>query len=92
MILRRILAEILHGVDDLGAVLYLIEDDECLFRYNLLTAGQHQILQNPIYILGGFKELLIFLIFIKVKIGGIFIIASAKFFKNPGLAHLAHAF
>ena len=79
-ILRRILAEIFHRVDDLGAVLYLVEDDESLFRHDLLTTGQHQILYNPIHILCSLKELLIFLIFIEVKVGCIFIITSAKFF------------
>ena len=41
---RSILAKILHGVDHLGAILHLVKNDERLFRYNLLTAGQHQIL------------------------------------------------
>ena len=91
MVLRCVLTEILHGVDDLRAVLHLVKDDKGLFRRNLLTAGQHQVLQNAIYIFRSLKELLVFFVFIKVKIGGIFIIASAEFFQNPGLAHLTHA-
>ena len=90
MILRSVLAEILHGVDNLRAVLHLVKNDKCLFRDNLLPTGQHQILQDAVNILGGFKELFIFFVFVKVKIGSIFIITSAEFFENPCLAHLTH--
>ena len=78
MILRRILAEVFHGVDDLGAVLHLIKDDQRLFRHDLLTAGQHQVLQKAVNVFDRFKELLVFLIFIKVGIGSVFVIAPAK--------------
>ena len=44
MILRSILAEILHGVDDFRAVLHLVKDDEGLFWHDLLTTCQHQVL------------------------------------------------
>ncbi len=44
VILGSILTEILHGVDNLGAVLYLIKDNERLFRHNFLATGQHEIL------------------------------------------------
>ena len=90
MILGGILAEVFHGIDDLGAVLHLVKNDQGLFRNDFLTTGQHQILQDAVNIPGGFKELLVFLIFVKVKIGSIFIITSTKFFENPSLAHLTH--
>lgn len=90
MILWGVLAEILHGIDDLGAVLHLVKDDQGLFRNDFLPTGQHQILQDAVNILGGFKELLVFLVFVKVKIGGIFIVAPAEFFQYPGFPHLAH--
>ena len=92
VILRRILAEIFHGVDDLRAVLYFVKNDECLFRCDLLSAGQHQVLQKPVNVLGRFKELLILLVFIKVKVGCIIIITSAEFLENPRFAHLPHSF
>lgn len=88
MILWGVLAEILHGIDDLGAVLHLVKDDQGLFRNDFLPTGQHQILQDAVNILGGFKELLVFLVFVKVKIGGIFIVAPAEFFQYPGFPHL----
>ena len=44
MILRSVLAEILHGVDNLRAVLHLVKDDEGLFWQYLLTACQHKVL------------------------------------------------
>ena len=87
-----VLAEVFHGIDDLGAVLHLVKNDERLFGQNLIAAGQHQILQNPIHILGSFKELFIFFVFIKVEISGIFILASAELFQNPSLSHLTHTF
>ena len=68
MILRGILTKIFHGVDDLRAVLHLIKDDEGLFRHYLLTACQHQILQDTVNIFCSFKELLIFLVLVKVEI------------------------
>ena len=37
VILWSILAEILHGIDDLGAVLHLVKNDERLFGQNLLS-------------------------------------------------------
>ena len=92
MILRRIFAEILHGVDHLRAILNLIENDKRLFRHDLLTACQHQVLQNPVNILRGFKELLILLIFVEVKISGILIVTPAKLLQNPGFTHLTNAF
>ena len=91
MILRRIFAEVLHGIDDLGAILYLVKNNERLFGHDLLAACQHQVLQDAVNILGSLKELLIFFVFIKVEIGGIFIVTLAKLFQNPGLAHLTHA-
>ena len=44
MVLRCVLAEIFHGVNNLGAVLHLIKDNKGLFRQDFLTAGKHQIL------------------------------------------------
>ena len=85
-----VLAEIFHGVNNFGAVLHLIKDNESLFRYYLLTACQHQILQNTVNIFCSFKELLVFFVLVKVEIGGIFIIASAELLQNPSLTHLAH--
>ena len=41
MILWGVLAEVFHGIDDLGAVLHLVKNNECLFRRNFLPAGQH---------------------------------------------------
>ena len=41
---------------------------------------------------GNVKELFVFFIFIKVKIGSIFIITLAELFENPSLAHLTNAF
>ena len=90
VILRCVLAEILHRVDDLRAVLHLIENDEGLFWQDLLAAGQHQILQDAVNILRGFEELLVLLVLVKVEVGGILIVASAEFLQNPGLAHLPH--
>ncbi len=90
MILGRVLTEILHGVDDLRAVLHLIKDNESLFRQDFLTTGQHQILQNAVNIFGSFEKLSVFLVFIKVKISSIFIISPAELFQNPGFTHLAH--
>ena len=90
MIVAGILAEVFHGVDDLGAILHLVKNVQGLFWQDFLPAGQHQILQDTVNVLGGFKELLVFLVFVKVKIGGIFIIASAEFFQYPGFPHLAH--
>ena len=46
---------ILLGVDHLGAVLHFGEEDEGLLRQDFLTACQHQILQEAVYILGGLK-------------------------------------
>ena len=66
----------LHGIDDLETILHLVKNDEGLFWHDLLTAGQHQILQDAVNILGGFEELLVFLVFIKVEIGGILLYAS----------------
>ena len=80
MELRGILAEILHRIDNFGAVLNLVEDNKSLFWFNFLAASHHQILQDTIDILGGFKELFIFFVLIKVKVSGIFIIASAELF------------
>ena len=67
MILRCILVKILHRIDDLRAVLYLVKNNEGLFWHNLLTTCQYEILQNPVYIFCGFKELLVFFVFIKVE-------------------------
>lgn len=92
MILRRILTEIFHGVNHFGAVLHLFKNDKSLFGQELLTACQHQILQNPIRILRGFKKLFVFFVLIEVEVGCIFIIASAKLFENPCLACLAYSF
>ena len=50
------------------------------------SACQHQILQNTIHTLVGFKKLFIFFIFSKVKIRSIFAIAFAELFQNPGFA------
>ena len=58
MILWCILAEAFYGVDDLGAILYLVKDDQRLFRQDLLAAGQHQVLQKTVNVFGCFKELL----------------------------------
>ena len=91
MILRRVLTKILHGIDDLRAVLHLIKDDQGLFRHNPLTAGQHQVLQNAVHVLGRLKKLFVLLIFVKVKINRVFIITSAELLQNPGLSHLTHA-
>ena len=92
MILRRILTEILHGIDDLRAILYFVKNNKGLFWQNLLTTCQHQILQNPVYIFRGFKKLLVLFVFIKVEISSVFVVAFAEFFQNPGLADLAHTF
>jgi len=43
-----------------------------------------------INVLVSIKKLLIFFIFIKVKISYIFIVTVAKFFQNQGLAHLRY--
>ena len=91
MILGGVLAEVFHGVDDLGAVLHLVKNNQGLFRNDFLPAGQHQILQDAVNILGCFKELLVFLVFIKVEVGSIFIVAPAELFQYPGLPHLANA-
>ena len=80
VVLRSVLTEILHGVDDLGAVLHLIKDDESLFGQDFLTTGQHQILQDTINVFGGFEKLFVFLVFIKVEICGIFIVVLAELF------------
>jgi hypothetical protein len=69
----------------------LIEDNQGFFRHDFLTACQHKVLQNPVHILGCFKKLLIFFIFIKVKVSCIFITASAELFQNPSLTHLTYA-
>lgn len=92
MKLWSILAEILHGINDLGAVLYFVKNNEGLFRQNLLTAREHQILQNSVYIFRSFKKLLVFFVFIKVEISGVFVVAFAKFFQNLGFADLTHTF
>ena len=92
MILRRVLTEILHGIDDLRAVLHLIKDNKRFFRQDFLTACQHQILQDTVNILCCLEELLVFLVFIKVEISRIFIITSAKLLQNPCFPHLTHAF
>ena len=90
MILGGILAEVFHGIDDLGAVLHLVKNDQGLFRNDFLPTGQHQILQDAVNILGGFKKLLVLLVFVEVKIGCIFIVAPTKLFQYPGFPHLAH--
>ena len=92
MILRSVLAEIFHRIDDLGTILHLVKNDEGLFRHDFLTAGQHQVLQDAVNVFGGFKELLVFLVFIKVEICGIFIVMLAELFQNPSLAHLTDTF
>lgn len=79
-------------VDDLRTVLHLIKNNKGLFRYNLLTTCQHQILQNTINIFGSLEELFVFLIFIKVKICNIFIVTFTELFQNPSLAYLTHTF
>ena len=48
VILRCILTEILHRIDNFRAVLYLVEDNKSLFRHNFLTTGQYQILQDAV--------------------------------------------
>ena len=90
MILWCILAEAFYSVDDLGAVLYLVKDDRRLFRHDLLAAGQHQVLQKAVNVFGCFKELLVFLVFIKVEIGSIFVISPAKLLQDPRFADLSH--
>ena len=92
VILWSVLAEILHGVNDLWAILHLVKNNERLFRHNLLAAGQHQVLQDAVNVLGGLEELLVFLVFIKVEISGIFIVTLAELFQNPGFTHLTHTF
>ena len=84
--------KVFHRINNLRTVLHLIKDDEGLFRHYLLTACQHQILQDTVNIFCSFKELLIFLVLVKVEIGGIFIIVSAELFQNPSLTHLTYAF
>ena len=79
VILRRVLAKIFHGVDDLGAVLHLVKNDQRLFRVDRLPAGQHQVLQNAVHVLRRLEKLLIFLLLIEVKIGDVFIVPPAKF-------------
>ena len=91
MILRRVFAKILHGVDDLGAVLHFVKDDQGLFGQDLLPAGEHQILQDSVCVLGSFKKLLVFLVFIKVEIGGVFVVTAPEFLQHPRFAHLPHA-
>ena len=67
MVLRSVLAEILHGVDDLRTILHFIKDNKRFFGQNLLTAGQYQVLQDTADIFCSLEELFVFLIFIKVK-------------------------
>lgn len=59
---------------------------------DLLTAGEHEILQDSVYILCRFKKLSVLLMLIKIEVGGVFIILTAKFFQNPGFAYLPDAF
>ena len=40
----------------------------------------------------GFKKLFVLFVFIKVEISSVFAAAFSKFFQNPSLTHLAHAF
>lgn len=56
-----------------------------------MTAGWHQVLQEAGNIPGGFEELLVFLVFLKIEICDIFIAALTGLFQKPGLAHLTHA-
>ena len=44
VILRCILAKILHRVNDLRAVLHLIKNDKGFFRHDFLTACQYKVL------------------------------------------------
>lgn len=46
--------------DGSWAVLHFAKNDKSLFRCNLLTAGQRQVLQDTVNIFGGLEELLVF--------------------------------
>ena len=92
MILGSVLTKILQRVNDLRAILHFIKDDKSLFLHNLLPTCQHQILQDTVNIFGSLEELLVFFVFIKVKISSIFIITFAELFKNPRLSYLTHTF
>lgn len=75
-----------------GQSWYLVKNNERLFRYDFLAADEHQILQNTAGILGGFKELFVFLMLVKIEVGNIFIVTSAELFEHPCFAHLPHTF
>ena len=92
MVLRGILAKILHGIDYFRAVLHLIENDQCLPWEDFLPAGKHQVLQDTADIFGSFKELFVILIFIEVEICCIFVISSSKFFEYPCFSYLTDTF
>lgn len=44
------------------------------------------------HVIYGFKELLVLFFLIEAVVGGVFIIASAKLFQEPGFVHQANAF
>ena len=90
MILGGVLTEVLQGINDIRTVLHFIKNDQSLFRRNLLTAGQHQILQNTADVFSGLKELPEFFMFIKVKICHVLIATSPEFLQDPGFADLTH--
>lgn len=92
MVLRCILAKVLQGIDDLRAVLHFVKNNERFLRKDLLAAGHHQILKDPINILRCIEERFVFFVLLEVEIGRILVIKPAELSQRPGLADLSNTF
>ena len=91
MVVVCFLFEIFECVEGLGALLYLIENDESLPRQNLFSGDHGQQFNNPLGILVRFKNGFQLVFLIEVEVDKTVVTALPKLLHEPGLAHLTGA-
>ncbi len=88
MISLPILMEILQCIQYVGSILDFIKNNEGGPFGNGEPYNELKIIQNPGNIFGRCEELQVFRMFVKIKIGDLFILSTTKLFKQPGLPYL----
>ena len=89
MVLRCVLTEILQAVECFGTFLYLVNDDERSFGFDVNPRQSREMQQDAVHVIVLGKDVGYLFIAVTVDISHVFIGFSSKLLQAVGLAYLS---
>ena len=92
MVFRRVFAKAFQAIERFVAFLDFVEDDQRFMGLDVLAASHRQVLQDAVYILCRFEELLVLPRFVEVEVCNVAVMPCPKLLEHPCFPNLPDAF